>query len=37
MTFTINKHLVSIDSMQFMYSSLVTLVKNLSENDLPLS
>ena len=37
MTFTINKHLVSIDSMQIMYSSLVTLVKNLSENDLPLS
>ena len=37
MTFTINKHLVSMNSMQIMYSSLVTLVKNLSENDLPLS
>ena len=33
MAFTINKNLVFIDSMQFMNSSLDTLVKNLSYND----
>ena len=33
MTFTINKNLVFIDSMQFMNSSLDSLVKNLSDND----
>ena len=34
MAFTINKKLVFIDSMQFMTSSLDSLVKNLSDNDL---
>ena len=34
MAFTINNDLVFIDSMQFMNSSLDTLVKNLSSNDL---
>ena len=33
MAFTINKNLVFIDSMQYMNSSLGTLVKNLSDND----
>ena len=33
MAFTINKNLVFIDSMQFMNSSLDSLVKNLSDND----
>ena len=33
MDFTINKSLVFIDSMQFMNSSLDSLVKNLSDND----
>ena len=33
MAFTINKHLVFIDSMQFMNSSPDSLVKNLSNND----
>ena len=33
MTFTINRNLVFIDSMQFMNSSLDALVKNLSEMD----
>ena len=33
MAFTINNELVFIDSMQFMNSSLDTLVKNLSNND----
>ena len=33
MTFTINKNLVFIDSMQFLNSSLDTLVKHLSDND----
>ena len=33
MAFTINKSLVFIDSMQFMNSSLDSLVKNLSDND----
>ena len=33
MAFTINRNLVFIDSMQFMNSSLDSLVKNLSEND----
>ena len=33
MAFTINKRLVFIDSMQFMNSSLDSLVKNLSDND----
>ena len=33
MTFTINRNLVFIDSMQFMNSSLDSLVKNLSDND----
>ena len=32
MAFTINKNLVFIDSMQFMNSSLDSLVKNLSDN-----
>ena len=31
--FTINKNLVFIDSMQFMNSSLESLVKNFSDND----
>ena len=34
MTFTINKNLVFIDSMQFMNSILDALVKNLTEMDL---
>ena len=33
MAFTINKNLVFIDSMQFINSSLDSLVKNLSDND----
>ena len=33
MAFTINANLVFIDSMQFMNSSLVSLVKKLSDND----
>ena len=33
MTFTINKNLVFIDSMQFMTSTLDSLVKNLSDHD----
>ena len=33
MAFTINKNIVFIDSMQFMNSSLDSLVKNLSNND----
>ena len=33
MTFTINNTLVFIDSMQFMNSSLDSLVRNLSDND----
>ena len=33
MTFTINKNLIFIESMQFMNSSLDALVKNLSDND----
>ena len=33
MAFTINNNLAFIDSMQFMNSSLDTLVKNLSDND----
>ena len=33
MTFTINRNLVFIDSMQFMNSSLHSLVKNFSDND----
>ena len=33
MAFTINKNLVFIDSMQFMNSSLDSLVKNLSDDD----
>ena len=33
MAFTIDKNLVFIDSMQFMNSSLHSLVKNLSDND----
>ena len=33
MAFTINKNLVFIHSMQFMNSSLDSLVKNLSDND----
>ena len=32
-TFTINRNLVFIDSMQFMNSSLDSLVKNLSDLD----
>ena len=31
--FTVNKNLVFIDSMQFMNSSLDSLVRNLSDND----
>ena len=31
--FTINRNLVFIDSMQFVNSSLDSLVKNLSDND----
>ena len=34
MAFTINRNLVFIDSMQFMNSSLDSLVKNLSDNDI---
>ena len=33
MAFTINTNLIFIDSMQFMNSSLDSLVKNLSDND----
>ena len=33
MTFTINKNIVSIDSVQFMKSSLDSLVKNLVDKD----
>ena len=33
MAFTINKNLVFIDSIQFMHSSLDSLVKNVSDND----
>ena len=33
MAFTINNHLVFIDSMQFMNSSVDSLFKNLTEND----
>ena len=33
MAFTINRNLVFIDSMQFMNSSLDSLVKNLSDKD----
>ena len=33
MTLTINKNLVFIDSMQFMNSSLDSLVNSLSDND----
>ena len=33
MTFTVNKNLVFIDSMQFMNSSLDKLVKNLNDKD----
>ena len=33
MAFTLNKNLVFIDSMQFMNSSLDSLVKNQSDND----
>ena len=33
MAFIINRNLVFIDSMQFMNSNLVSLVKNLSKND----
>ena len=33
MGITINKNLVFIDSMQFMNSSLDSLVKNMSDND----
>ena len=33
MTFTINRNSVFIDSMQFMNSSLESLVKNLSDHD----
>ena len=33
MAFTINRNLIFIDSMQFMISSLYSLVKNLSDND----
>ena len=34
MAFTINKNLVFIDTMQFIYSNLNKLVKNLADNDL---
>ena len=33
MTFTVNKNLVFIDSMQFVNSSLDSLVKNFKDND----
>ena len=33
MTFTINKSLVFIGSVQFMNSSAYVLIKNLSDND----
>ena len=33
MAFTVNKNMVLIDSMQFINSSLDSLVKNLSDND----
>ena len=33
MSFILNKNLVSIDSMQFMISSLEKLVKNLSDDE----
>ena len=33
MAFTINRNLIFIDSMQFVNSSLDSLVKNLSDND----
>ena len=33
MAFTINTNLIFIESMQFMNSSLHSLVKNLSDND----
>ena len=33
MPFTINNNLVFIDNMQFMNSSLDSMVKNLSKND----
>ena len=33
MAFFLNKHLVFIDSMQFMKSTLEKLVKNLSDKD----
>ena len=33
MAFKINRNFVFIDSMQFMNSSLYSLVKNLSDND----
>ena len=33
MAFTLNKNLVFIDSMLFMYSSLDKLVKNLTDKD----
>ena len=32
MAFTINKNVIFIDSMQFMYSRLEILVKNLSQS-----
>ena len=34
MAFTINRNLIFIDSMQFINSSLDSLVKNFSDNDL---
>ena len=34
MAFILNKNLVFIDSMQFMYSSLEKLIKNLTDDDL---
>ena len=34
MAFTINKNLVFIDTMQFIYSNLNKWVKNLADNDL---
>ena len=37
MAFTTEKHLVFIDSMQFINSSLDALVKNLSDNNLEYS
>ena len=33
LAFVLNKNLIFIDSMQFMYSSLKILVKNVSDND----